>query len=82
MFKIIRQIDVFDKLSEELIEEINLDSFDLELMKSRFEIHPDDPLLYYQYEIDLTKTDLFPSIKFDFNKNLYFMATYQESKEE
>ena len=79
-FNIIRQIDVFDKASEALIEEIYLDSFDLELMKSRFDILPDDPLMYYQYEIDPTKTDLFPFIKFDFNKNLYVIATYQESK--
>jgi hypothetical protein len=77
-YKIIRQIDVFDKDSENLIEEIIIEPFDLELMKSRFEIQPDDPLMYYQYEIDTSKADIFPYIKFDFTKNLYFVATYQE----
>lgn len=77
-YRIIRQIDVFDKNNENLIEEISIEPFDLELMKSRFEIQSDDPLMYYPYEIDASKADIFPHIKFDFTKNLYFIATYQE----
>jgi len=75
--KIYRQIDVFDKKTERLIKEIELDSFDLELIKSRFDIALDDQLMYNPYEIDLSKTDLFPTVKFDFKKYDYYIACYR-----
>ena len=75
--KIYRQIDVFDKKRERLIKEIELDSFDLELIKLRFDIPQDDQLMYNPYEIDLSKTDLFPTIKFDFKKYDYYVACYR-----
>ncbi|AHW61562.1 hypothetical protein SAMN05444285_1672 [Draconibacterium orientale] len=75
--KIYRQIDVFDKKTEELVDEIVLDFFDLDLMKSRFEIPPDDHLMYNPYEIDSSKTDLFSTIKFNFKKYDYFIACYR-----
>jgi hypothetical protein len=75
--KIYRQIDVFDKKTERLIKEIELNSFDLELMKSRFNVPIDDPLMYYQYEIDLSKVDLFSSIEFNFKKHDYFLACFR-----
>jgi hypothetical protein len=75
--KIYRQIDVFDKKTEKLTKEIELDSFDIELMKLRFDIPQDDQLMYNPYEIDLSKTDLFPTVKFDFKKYDYYVACYR-----
>jgi hypothetical protein len=75
--KLYRQIDVFDKKTEGIISEIELDSFDLELIKSRFDIPKADQLMYNPYEIDLSKTDLFPLIKFDFKKYDYYVACYR-----
>jgi hypothetical protein len=55
-----------------------IESFDIRLMKSRFKIKRNDPLLYDPYEIDATKTDLFPEVKFNFKKYSYYLATYQK----
>lgn len=78
--KLIRQIDIFDKRTDGLISEIGLDSFDLELMKSRFKVASNDPLMYNPYEIDLSNVDLFPNVKFDFNKYSYYLACYNDSE--
>jgi hypothetical protein len=75
--KLYRQIDVFDKKTEGLINEIELDSFDLELMKTRFNVSQDDYLMYNPYEIDSSKIDLFSNIKFDFKKYDYYLACYR-----
>ena len=77
-YKIIRQIDVFNIKTEELINEIPLELFDLELMKIRFGVPNDDPIMYYQYEIDNLKKDLFPQMHFDFKENIYILACYKE----
>jgi hypothetical protein len=73
-----RQIDVFDKKTEKLIDEINIISFDLESMKARFNVPQEDYLMYNPYEIDSSKIDLFADIEFDFNKYDYFLACYGE----
>ncbi|MTI19399.1 hypothetical protein E1176_00035, partial [Fulvivirga sp. RKSG066] len=57
---VIRQIDVFDKEREWLVEEIVLTSFDLLVMQKRFEVKPNDPLMYDPYEITSATADLFP----------------------
>ena len=76
MDKLRRQIDVFDKESDSLINEIYLDLFDLELMKTRFNAPKDDYLMYNPYEIDSSKIDLFSEVKFDFKKYDYYLACY------
>lgn len=75
----IRQIDVFDKKTERLITEIKLDTFDLVLMKSRFNVSNNDPLMFKPYEINRVTTDLFPEINFDFIEYDYYLACYQKS---
>ena len=75
--EIVRQIDVFDNQTEKLFQEINLDSFDLELYKKRFEVKTEDPLMYDGYEITSSTVDLFPNIAFDFGKYSYFVSCYQ-----
>jgi hypothetical protein len=78
--KLIRQIDIFDKKTDGLTSEIGLDSFDLELMKSRFNVASNDPLMYNPYEIDSSNVDLFPNVKFDFNEYSYYLACYNDSE--
>jgi hypothetical protein len=79
--EIYRQIDVFDKKTEALVKELNLEVFDLELMKSRFNILKNDPLMYNPYEIDMSKADLFPGIIFEFERYDYFLACYNGDKD-
>jgi len=69
--KVLRQIDVFDNGTDGLISEIKPSSFDLEFMKSRFNVMENDSLMYNPYEINSSHIDLFPKIKFDFKKYAY-----------
>lgn len=74
---IVRQIDVFDSLTELLVDEIPLSSFDLDVFKRRFNVTTDDPLMYGSYEISTATVDLFPFVNFDFHKFSYFLGCYQ-----
>ena len=74
---IIRQVDVFDIQTENLVREVLIDKFDLEIFKKRFETKNEDPLMYNPYEITSSTIDLFPEINFDFGKYSYFVACYQ-----
>jgi hypothetical protein len=74
---LVRQIDVFDNLTELLADELPLPSFDLEVFKKRFNVNADDPLMYGAYEISTATVDLFPSVNFDFTKFSYFVGCYQ-----
>jgi hypothetical protein len=73
---IVRQIDVFDNKTEELLRELNIDSFDLDLFKKRFDVKEEDPLMYYGYEITSSTVDLFPDIQFDFGNYSYYVVCY------
>ena len=75
---IIRQIDVFDNLTENLVEEIMITTINLENFRTRFKIEPYDPEMYKPYEITEFTADLFPDIRFDFNKFSYYLAAYQQ----
>ena len=74
----VRQIDVFDKKTERLIEELKLDSFDLEFFKTKFVARQNDPLMYNPYKIDANNFQLFQNIKFEFDKYDYFLACYSD----
>lgn len=74
---IVRQIDVFDNETELLVQEIVMDTFDLDTFKKRFNAKQDDPLMYDPYEITEDTVDLFPAIKFDFNRFSYYVGCYQ-----
>jgi hypothetical protein len=75
--KLYRQIDVFDKKTEKLILEISIENFDLEKLKSAFKVPANDPLMYYQYEIDVITAKLFPEINFDFKHNSYIVSCFR-----
>lgn len=75
---ILRQIDVFDNQTEDLINELPVEQFDLETFKKRFQTKKEDPLMYDPYEITSSTMDLFPKIEFNFEKYSYFIACYQD----
>jgi hypothetical protein len=77
-FTVGRQIEVFDIKTDLLVKEIEIDSFDLDLMKTKFRIKKDDPLMYDPYEINPSNSDLFAGIDFDFQKFSYYVAAYQK----
>ena len=74
---IIRQVDIFDNQTELLVQEVPVDSFNLETFRKRFEAKSEDPLMYNPYEITYSTIDLFPKITFDFEKYSYYVACYQ-----
>jgi len=75
--ELLRQVDIFDNQTDSLVQEVPIDSFDLETFKERFEAKSEDPYMYNPYEITSLTMDLFPKIKFDFEKYSYFIACYQ-----
>ena len=75
--RIQRQIDIFDKRLDKLVEEVHVDYFDLEVFKERFSLKHDDPSMHRPYEITSQTADLFPNINFDFEKFLYYITSYQ-----
>jgi hypothetical protein len=77
-FTVGRRIEVFDKKTDLLVNEIEIDPFDLKLMKTRFKIKKKDPLMYDPYEITLLNMDVFPLIDFDFEDYSYYLAAFQK----
>lgn len=74
---IIRQIDIFDNQTDKLVKEIPMESFDLDIFRKRFSFKKGDSLMYDPYEITSSTIDLFPNIKFEFDKYSYYVACYQ-----
>ena len=80
--KIERLITIFDKKSEQLVQEINIDYIDLDLLKSILKPKEEDPLMYGIYEITLDNFGLINSIlkakiDYDFSKNYYYLECVQ-----
>ncbi len=72
-----RQIDVFNRDNEELVQEILVENFNLERVTKVFDIPSEDPLMYNPYEITSKNCGIFPGVNFDFNKYQYYLACYQ-----
>ncbi|TNE78449.1 MAG: hypothetical protein EP332_14160 [Bacteroidetes bacterium] len=73
-----RQIAVYDLETDKLVEEIPLQSMDLEVWRSRLNASEDDPKLYDPYEITQETSDLFPLIEFNFTRYAYYLECYQD----
>lgn len=73
-----RQIDYYDKITDKLIGEIDIEYFDLDVIKKRFPIPTDDPFVFNPYQIVLNNVDLFPNVKFDFKRYDYFLSCYSD----
>ena len=75
--KVTRSIEVYDNQTEELIDEVVLKAFNLNRMRDYFNVDQDDPYMYSQCEINNLTASIFLDIKFNFEKNSYFLACYQ-----
>ncbi|WP_435623776.1 DUF7683 domain-containing protein [Flagellimonas sp.] len=77
--KIIRQFDVFEKLSDEIKDEIIIDNLDIEVVKGLVDLVDGDAKLYYAYEVKGALQDYFENLGhiFETDKYDYFLACYQ-----
>lgn len=80
-FRIIRQIDVFDVITEKLVDEFPLNSFDLDEIKTLITANENDPLLYDGYSIEGKLQQYFEAQGFVFDrvKHVYYLACYQDN---
>ena len=77
-YKLVRQIQVNEKDSDSVVDEILLTDLDVSKLTAIFGYQPDDPLFYSGYEISAEMTKYFPTINFDLSKFDYFVVCYRE----
>lgn len=78
--KIERIISCFDKQTEKLKEEYNIDHVDIEELKGIFHPSDDDPLMYNPYTIGQKEASMlkkFISIEFDLQHFFYQVDCFQ-----
>ena len=78
--KIERVISWFNKDTELLVSEKNIDSVDLEFLKQIFNFSADDPLMYNPYEVDEDKAQelkKYVDLHFEFDKYVYQLDCFQ-----
>lgn len=79
-FKIERVISWYNRESEELIAELNIDHVPFKFLKALFLPREHDPLMYECYEVDRAKEAQINALiefEFDFNRFVYFVECYQ-----
>ena len=79
--KIVRQFDVFEKTSDYIFEEIEINNFDLETVKGLLDNTENDPLLYNSYKIEEKIKLYFEELGYEFStdKYDYFLCCYQDN---
>ena len=80
-YPVLRQILVFDRRSEELVDEITLDNLDAGTLEEAFSNNENDPYFFDVYDLNTTNCTFFRKkykIQFDFNKNHYQLAAALE----
>lgn len=79
--RIERVISWFDKSSEELLGEYNIDYIDLEVLKKIFVPKKEDPLMYDPYTINYKESrkikPYLTNFVFDFEKFIYQVDCFQ-----
>jgi hypothetical protein len=78
--KIGRLISRFDRSTEELLEETNIDDISLEILKAIFKAAEEDPLMYNPYTITNEEADKLKDlidIQFDLNRFFYQVDCFQ-----
>lgn len=78
--KIERTISWFDKNTELLVSEMNIDSIDVEILKKIFNPSADDPLMYNPYDISEKKAHelkVYVHLNFEFDKYFYQVDCFQ-----
>lgn len=80
--KVIRQFDVFDRKTDNLVEEIPITDFKLEEIKGIIKPSEHDPALYDCYEIEGSLREYFEGIgySFDIENKIYFLCCFQDKK--
>lgn len=76
MTHVTRVITKFEKEGEAFLDEHVLSVFDLDKLKTHFNVPDDDPLMYNCYEISKADISLFPDLKFDLDNCAYFLECY------
>lgn len=74
LYPVLRQILIFDRSTEELVEEINLDNLTADMLKNAFNNKSNDPLFFDVYDLTRENSDFFSKkykLKFHFDKNHY-----------
>jgi hypothetical protein len=78
--KIERIISSFDKETEKLIGEYNVDHISFEVLKSIIKSRKNDPLMYEAYGINRKQSEelsQYIDLKFDFNHYIYELNCFQ-----
>ena len=78
--KVERQISWWDKGSETLVGELNIDHIPFEDLKAMFQPPTEDPLMYNQYEIDplqVQDLDRWVALPFNFDLYSYFIECWR-----
>ena len=75
---LIRNIEWFDKKTEELIGEVDLNGIDLALLQKNWNLNENSPMIdcYAINEIQADFLSCFTDIEFDFDKYDYFISSY------
>ena len=82
MINLERVINVFDKKTEKLIQEVNIDNVNIDILKSIFSVNNDDPSMYdpytiYKDEALALSVHLKSIILFDFENYSYQLDCYK-----
>lgn len=79
--KLVRQFDVFEKTSDAIFDEIEINNFNLEIVRSFLSNTEKDPLLYNGYKVEGKIKLYFEGLgyKFSTEKYDYFLCCYQDN---
>ena len=80
--EVTRLISVFDKRTENLLEEINIDHISLEILQDIFKPEIDDPFMIKVYsitakELKILNDSLNPKIVYNLDKNIYQLDCFK-----
>jgi len=77
-YVLVREIQVNEKSSDQVVEEIRLPDIKVEQLISIFGEQHNDPMFYGDYQIDKESEIYFPNIDFDHEKFDYYLVSWRE----
>lgn len=79
--KLVRQFDVFEKTTDTIFKEIEIDNFNLETVRSLLSNTEQDPLLYNGYKVEGKIKLYFEEMGYEFSteKYDYFLCCYEDN---
>ncbi|MBP1615009.1 MAG: hypothetical protein H6Q13_2457 [Bacteroidetes bacterium] len=78
--EIVRLISWFERKSDKLVGDYNIDDVDFEILKSIVKPKKEDPLMYYPYTMNkkqISKLKQFINIEFDLENYVYEIGCFQ-----